>query len=71
MGRGMAQLEAKMRDHVMEQEKVLAAEISDRQNEIKVRIFVIIAKLFLSSTKCNYYIMFIYWPDLQLFIPTL
>ncbi|XP_063846096.1 uncharacterized protein PF3D7_1120000-like isoform X2 [Scylla paramamosain] len=36
LGRGMAQLEAKMRDHVMEQEKVLAAEITDRQNEIKV-----------------------------------
>ncbi|KAG0721632.1 hypothetical protein GWK47_046085 [Chionoecetes opilio] len=32
----MAQLEAKMRAHVLEQEKVLAAEIVDRQNKIKV-----------------------------------
>ncbi|XP_050695702.1 early endosome antigen 1-like [Eriocheir sinensis] len=36
LGRGMAQLEAQMRDHVMEQERVLAAEITDRQNGMKV-----------------------------------
>lgn len=37
LGRGMSQLEAQMRDHVMEQERVLAAEITDRQNGMKVR----------------------------------